>query len=268
MVVAILIAPYITPKADSNISVDDVSVDMPKKYHTRPKDLHANLHCQREHKKRRLTVSFPTADSNHNDSKKYNKREVFGIRSGDNKSYFENDYQVKHAHKTDNIKHANAVEREDDEQEVLFVSQSKKSKKRNKDRGLGCEHEVKSKEEKLKAKEEYLARKEEYLIKKEYELLQKKVKLEKKLSKILSKSDPKCVKHKKSGRKENKSDGSWYLNFQKNREDSRKRERMADWLFERANDRTKRRDEARWYFHWMVGREQGRFRRPVKRQHA
>lgn len=278
VVVAILIAPYITPKVDNDISIDDVGVDIPKKYHTKSREV---FHCQREHKKRRLSVSFPPVAKIHNDSKQYRKHQEFDVKR-DEKKYLENDYHVKYStYKTDNIKHANSIEREEDD-ELLIVAQNKKSKKRNKnDDSFSCEHEFKSKEKKLKAKEEYLAKKEEYLVKKEYELLKIKVKLEKKLNKYIKseinenhnscnngKKNKKQHKTEQYLKKMNKSDGAWYTNFQKHRENLRKKQNTADWLFDRASDRAKRRDEARWYFHWMVGREEGRFRRPLKRQHA
>lgn len=274
VVVAILIAPYITPKVDSDISIDDVGMEMPKKY-----PLKSNFHCEREHhKKRRPTVSFFAMERIHNGSRKYNRRQAFDVRGRDNNKYLENDYQVKYSiNKADDIKHANAINREgNDDEDVLLVSHNKKSKKRNKveNRPFNCADEIKSKEKKLKAKEEYLAKKEEYLIRKEYELLKKKMKLEKYNRKLdfddsdYKKRNKKFHKMEHNLKRENKSDGTWYVHFQKHREDVRNKEHAADWLFDRASGRARKRDEARWYFQWMVGREEGRFRRPLRRQHA
>lgn len=284
VVVAILIAPYITPKANSDIIVDDVSVEIPKKYHSKSREPNHNLHCQGEHKRKHLSVSFSAVDKLRNDSKKYSKYQQFKMQEDDGSKYTENDYQVKYsAYKIDDIKHANSIEREDNGEKVLYP-QNKRSKKRNKDdESSSCEGEFKNKEKKLKAKEEYLAKKEEYLIKKEYELLRKKIKLERKISKYhrselgeneYIKNHFKSKKYKKqvkAGRvvdKETESDGEWYANIHKYRDETRKREHMSDWMFDRASDRAKRRDDARWYFQWMVGREEGRFRRPLRRQHA
>lgn len=265
VVVAILIAPYITPKVDSDTSIDDVGVEMRKEY-----PLKSNFHCGREHKKRRPNVSFFAMERIHNGSRKYSRRQAFDVRGGDNKKYLENDYQVKYStYKADDIKHANAIDREgDDDDDVLLVSHNKKSKKRNKEnRGFNCADEIRSKEKKLKAKEEYLAKKEEYLIKKEYELLKKKMKLEK-YNRKSEKKNKFLHKMEHNIKRENKSDGTWYVHFHKHRDDVRKREHAADWLFDRASERARKRDEARWYFQWMVGREEGRFRRPLRRQHA
>lgn len=255
VVVAILIAPYITPKASNDISINDVSVEMPRKYHTNPREPTLNYHCKKEHKKKRLTF-----EKTHNESKTYGKRE-FDTRS----RHFENDYPVKYSAE---IKHANSVEREGEDLEEFFIRHNKKSKKRNKHDLNGCD-DFRSKQKKLKIKEEYLAKKEEYLIKKEYELLRTKIKLQKKLEKLKhSEKNQRYYKIEYNVKTENQSDGEWYINFHKHREDVRKRDHMADWLFDRANDRSKRRDEARWYFHWMIGRQEGRFKRPLRRHHA
>lgn len=269
VVVAILIAPYITPQADSNeVLIDDVGVEMHKKYITSARDVNTHFHCQREHKKRFSVVRF---EKTHNESKKHGKHR-FDARNGNDRKYFDH---VRHsAFKTDDIKHANSVGRDSEEEEMLFMRQNQKSKKRNK-QNYGCGDEIKSIEEKLKAKEEYLAKKEEYLIMKEYELLKKKVKLQKKLNKYKKsdggnwkKKNKKYYKIEHYISRENRSDGEWYINFHKHREDARRREHMTDWLFDRASDRNRRRDEAHWYFQWMIGRQEGRFKRPPRRQYA
>lgn len=265
MVVAILIAPYITPQADSEVVIDDVSVQMPRKYISSTREINSHFHCQKEHKKRFSIARYEKA---HNESKK-NGKNWFNTRKGEDRRY--SNHIRSSAFKTSDIKHANSVEREGEEEIVLVRQGNKKSKKRNK-QDYCCGEDITSKEKRLKAKEEYLAKKEEYLIMKEYELLRKKIKLEKKLDKCSKKSDDKSKKRSKkyykveyNGNRENRSDGEWYVNFHRHRENIRKREHMADWLFDRAYDRNKRRDEARWYFQWMIGRQEGRFKRPLRR---
>lgn len=225
VVVAILIAPYITPKAD------DAGLEISKqKYHVRLRELDQNLHCNRQHKRKHF-VSF-NAEKIQNDSKKE-------IRNSENDYY-----KMKYS---DDIREKNIVEREEDRDEVFHVSEKTKSRKRNKN---DCDEDLRKREKLLRAKEEYLAKKEEYLIRKEYELLKKKVKLEK------------IFKGKR------KLDGIWYTDLHKHRENLRKIEEKADWLFERARNRNRHRDKAQWYFQWMFGREEGRFRRPLRTHNA
>lgn len=268
VVVAILIAPYITPKANNDVSADRLGMGIAKKYSASPREQTAYFRCKRESKNKRLCF-----EKTHNESKFSGKPREFGNRNKNR--YFENDYFLKKsAFESDNIKHVNTIERETEREKVLFVGPNKKSKKRNKE-DTSCGDKIRNKEKKLKIKEEYLAKKEEYLIKKEYELLEKRIKLQKKLEKFKNseefnwkKTNKKYYKTGNYFNKINKSDGEWYTNFYKHREDARKKEHMADWLFDRASDRNKGRDEARWYFHWMFGRQEGRFRRPPRRQHA
>lgn len=258
VVVAILIAPYIAPPAaDSDVLADDVAAGIPKKYYANSADVNARFYCKK--KKPQFTLRYATAEKTHNESRKYGK---FYTNKGESKRHFENDYRAKNSFK---IKHANSVDRVREE-DMIFVRENKKSKKRKQEKNCGCGSEIKSKEKVLKAKEEYLAKKEEYLIKKEYELSRKKIKLAKKCDGgEWKKKNKKYHKIEQGSNKKNHSNGEWYVNFHVQRENARKREQMADWFFDRASGRNRIRDEARWYFEWMIGRQEGRYKKPPRR---
>ncbi|KAF2884355.1 hypothetical protein ILUMI_21804 [Ignelater luminosus] len=65
-------------------------------------------------------------------------------------------------------------------------------------------------------------------------------------------------------RKYNNSDGEWYINLHKARNEMRKQEHVSDWVFDRAYLRSKKRNKAQWYFKWMNVREQLRYKRSYK----
>lgn len=135
---------------------------------------------------------------------------------------------------------------------------------------------------KLRAKKEYLSKKEKYLMKKEYSLIMKERELQEKLieyHKLAANKSKfqKCTKSKpdeykmpiysvldnvsKRPVKNETEDGYWQFRLHNGRDEIRKQEQKAEWWFDRATMRLKLRDRAHWYFHWMGGREETRFRR-------
>ncbi|XP_065166069.1 protein starmaker-like [Atheta coriaria] len=180
------------------------------------------------------------------------------------KDYDSHEHKV---HKEKKPKHNKGHDDSDEDKENFRREKKDKHEKEKYQESHNKKNDVKKhdKHDKHQEHEDYLHKKEAYLKQKESKLKQKEYKLYAKDSsnEKHAKRDGKDKKEKKNkfNKHNDTASGEWYDNMHKGRKDKRQQDEKADWMFERAQGRDKKRDKAHWYFDMMDERETNRFKK-------